>query len=186
MRKFACLSVLALVVVVVALATFPGKAEAAACYKWNIFPNERWVLDIKRHSPLVKGQVAFSVHGKYVSQLPECIMATVTGSIVTNTNSQTQTGAHLGMWGHFVRGNPPSGISNEFCFPVVMDCTAHDADPVPADWSCQSRNDAPVYHGSSMLILVPLADPLCNAFQDDGSGLAPDPSPQGPAGGMKP
>jgi hypothetical protein len=163
MRRFVCSSVLALLAAVVGLGMLPDKAEATtACYKWSLFPDQRWVLSIKSHSLLVNGQKPYSVHGKYVGGCGTGTVATISGSIITNASTANPPkGARLGLRTTSVRGTG----ATETCFPVAIDCSSPETNTRPSTWSCQSRSDEPVYHGVSTLIEVPVTDPLCNAFE---------------------
>ena len=88
--------------------------EQLVCYAWDIFPDERFKLNVKKHGRLSERkeernfghakQTAFSVHGKHVVF---DTMATVEGSVVTAAKSSSTggpTGAHMGLHSKFVRG----------------------------------------------------------------------------------
>ena len=143
------------------------------CYMWDIFPNERFKLNVKRHSPLSEKkeernfghprQTAFSIHGKHVIF---DTMATVEGSVVTADKTSTTarpTGAHMGIHSKFVRGDGAS----DFARPVTLECTTDEVSATPTRWSCQSRNEFDIYHGFSKLTRVDeTQDPACSIFED--------------------
>jgi hypothetical protein len=143
------------------------------CYLWDIFPDERFKLNVSRHSPLSERaeerafghprQTAFSVHGKHVLF---DTMATVEGTVVTATRASATagpTGAHMGLHSKFVRGDG----SFDFARPITVECTADEVSATPAVWNCQSRNDFDTYHGFSQLIRIDeAADPVCGVFED--------------------
>ena len=82
--------------------------------------HERLVLDIKRHSPLGSGQVADSVHGKYVASCGRggSDMVTATGTVVTfSSGRRGDDGARLGV--------ETQGALNN-CKNTTFDCTAED------------------------------------------------------------
>ncbi|SFE02137.1 hypothetical protein [Nitrosomonas sp. Nm166] len=162
--------------------------DELACYKWDIFPDERFKLDIKKHSPLSERkeehkfghakQTAFSVHGKHVLH---DWMATVEGTVVTaapsnnssNTKSSKDTGAHLGLLAKWVRGNG----NHDFARSVTLDCTTSEVSSAPKTWHCESRNEFNVYHGFSKLTWVDeTKDPACSIFQN-GKGRGADSLP---------
>jgi hypothetical protein len=140
------------------------------CYTWDIFPNERFMLDVEKHSPLSENpeqsgsssngklkQLAFSVHGKHVVQ--DFGMSAVNGTIVRAKD----VGAHMGLHSIFIRGNG----AFEFSRPVTVDCTTDEDTAVPTVWNCESRNEFDTYHGFSKLTKVDeTQDPLCNCFQN--------------------
>lgn len=151
--------------------------DELACYKWDIFPNERFKLDIKKHSPLSERkeeqkfghakQTAFSVHGKHVLN---DWMATAEGTVVTaapadkhTSKSRKDTGAHLGLLAKWVRGDGNS----DFARSVTLDCTTSEVSSAPKNWHCESRNEFDVYHGFSKLTRVDeTKDPACSIFED--------------------
>ena len=146
------------------------------CYQWDIFPNERFKLNVKKHSPLSKKeeekkfryprQTAFSVHGKHV--IFET-MATVEGSVVTADKTSPTvgpTGAHMDIHSKFVRGDGAFG-GFDFARPVTVECTTDEVSATPTTWSCQSRNEFDTYHGFSKLTKVKEKnDPACSIFED--------------------
>jgi len=167
-----------------------GSTDQAACYEWDKFPNERFNLNVKNHSSLSQGtggtggtnsgqaqQTAYSVHGKHVvsvdnsgsNNFTAAVEGTVvtagetsgtTGSTGTNTGS---TGAHLGLLAKWVRGD---GQSADFARSVTMDCTTDEASSTPNTWTCESRNEFDIYHGTSTLTKVDeTQDQACNAFE---------------------
>jgi hypothetical protein len=144
-----------------------NKKDQLVCYQWDIFPGERFKLNIKEHSPLSESkeeknfdhpkQTAYSVHGKHIVEFAG--MSAVDGTVVTAKDA----GAHLGLHSIFVRGD---GVS-EFARPVTVDCTADEDKATPNTWRCESRNEFDVYHGFSMLTKVDeTKDPLCSCFQN--------------------
>jgi hypothetical protein len=165
-----------------------GSTDQAACYEWDKFPNERFNLNVKMHSSLSSGtsgsggtggtdssqgqQTAYSVHGKHV--IGSAFMATVEGTVVTagetsgttgTTGTNTgSTGAHLGLLAKWVRGD---GQTADFVRSVTVDCTSDEASSTPNTWTCESRNEFDIYHGSSRLTKVDeTQDQACNAFED--------------------
>ncbi|SFN07552.1 hypothetical protein [Nitrosomonas communis] len=162
--------------------------DQLACYQWDIFPDERFNLNVKTHSSLSKGtkkqdsgtsgkdsghaqQKAYSVHGKHVVH---DFMATVEGTVITagETSGTTgttggtadSTGAHLGLLAKWVRGD---GKSADFVRSVTVDCTTDEASATPHTWTCESRNEFDVYHGFSRLTKVDeTRDHACNTFED--------------------
>lgn len=159
--------------------------DKPVCYTWDIFPSERFKLDVKKHSPLSERkeerkfgharQTAFSVHGKHVIF---DVMATVEGSVVTaaKTSATTgPTGSHMGLHSKFVRGDGVFG-GFDFARPVTVECTSEEVSDTPTTWSCQSRNDFDFYHGFSKLTRVDeTKDPACSTFEDGEFGIPPDP-----------
>jgi hypothetical protein len=147
--------------------------DRLVCYLWDIFPDERFKLNVKEHSPLSNRretrnfgharQTAFSVHGKHVVF---DTMATVEGTVVTAAKTSATTGprgSHMGLHSKFVRGD---GVS-DFARPLTVECTSDEVSPTPKTWSCQSRNDFDIYHGFSNLIRVDeRKDPACSIFED--------------------
>ena len=84
-----------------------------------------------------------------------------TGTTGTNTGS---TGAHLGILAKWVRGD---GQTADFVRSVTVDCTSDEATSTPNTWTCESRNEFDIYHGSSRLTKVDeTQDQACNAFED--------------------
>lgn len=161
------------------------KPDKPVCYTWDIFPSERFKLDVKNHSPLSERkeernfrhakQTAYSVHGKHVIF---DVMATVEGSVVTaaKTSATTgPTGSHMGLHSKFVRGD---GVFGGFDFgrPVTVECTSEEVSATPTTWSCQSRNEFDIYHGFSKLTRVDeTKDLACSTFEDGEFGITPDP-----------
>lgn len=151
--------------------------DRLVCYAWDIFPDERFKLNVKEHSPLSKrkearnfghaNQTAFSVHGKHVVF---DTMATVEGSVVTAAKTAATTGptgSHMGLHSKLVRGD---GVS-DFARPVTVECTSEEVSATPTTWSCQSRNEFDVYHGFSKLSRVDEGtDPACSVFEDGEAG----------------
>lgn len=189
--------------VLASVAMLPSKASAQlVCYQWSAFPNERFKLDVKRHSPLSERkeenrfghaeQTAYSVHGKEVGFCGARTMVAVTGTVVTakpKSDTTGQTGAHMGLEVHASRGDGVFG-GTDFCRSGEVDCTASEVSPTPAVWQCQSRNEFDIYHGASTLTqVVESEDPLCSFFEDgvdDTGAVAVTPTPpSGPAGGLR-
>jgi hypothetical protein len=80
------------------------------CYAWDIFPNERFKLNVREHSPLSERreekdfgharQTAFSVHGKQVGTCGGDSMVAVDGIVITaqpTRHTTGQIGAHTGI-----------------------------------------------------------------------------------------
>lgn len=155
----------------------PRINDQLACYQWDIFPNERFKLNVKNHSPLSERreeqnfghakQTAFSVHGKHVIFEH---MATVEGTVVTAAKTSGssghptgQTGAHLGLLAKWVRGDG----ANDFARSVTVECTTDEISSTPDTWTCESRNEFDVYHGFSKLTKVDeTRDEACSTFED--------------------
>jgi hypothetical protein len=145
------------------------------CYAWDIFPAERFRLDVRKHSRLSTAQeervfqhprqTAYRVNGKHVIF---DIIAAVDGTVVVGATSSASRrigpdGAHMGLHSIFVRG---AGVF-DFARPVTVDCTTEEADATPNVWHCQSRNEFDIYHGFSTLTRVDVrADALCSVFED--------------------
>jgi hypothetical protein len=167
-------------------------ASSLACYRWSIFPNERFKLDIEKHSPLSlrleertfnhAHQTAFSVHGKEVGTCGAGTIATIDGTVITAVPTRgvpfpIATGAHMDLETHVAR-------AGDSCRNIIVDCTTTETTSVPAAWSCFSRNEFGGFQGASTLTLVDeTRDQLCSIFQD------PDPpsvtAPSGPASGLE-
>jgi hypothetical protein len=178
------------------------KKDTLVCYKWSIFPDERFKLNVEEHSRLSERkeekhfghprQIAFSVHGKEIGFCGARTMVAVTGTVVTaqpNSHTTGQTGAHMGLEVHASRGDGSFGGS-DFCRSGEFDCTTSEVSPTPAVWQCESRNEFDVYHGASTLTkVVESDDPLCSFFEDgvdDSRAEAATPTPPAePAGGLR-
>jgi hypothetical protein len=166
-------------------------ASALACYAWSIFPNERFKLDVKKHSPLSvpleertfrhARQTAFSVHGKQVGTCGAGTIATIDGTVITAVPASgvpfpIATGAHMDLETHVAR-------AGDSCRNIIVDCTTTATTPVPATWSCFSRNEFGGFQGASTLTLVDeTRDQLCSTFQDPPEAVA---APSGPASGLE-
>lgn len=149
------------------------------CYQWSgPFGNERFVLDINRHSRLVPNnagnQTAFSVHGKHVGVCGFETMADVTGTVTTAGVYPFQAqGSHLGLRTHSVRA---TAGGQTFCKEVTLDCTTPEIisqlqpNLLPKNWTCFSRNEWDNVHGgiTSSLSLISF-DGFCKLYQDTGS-----------------
>jgi hypothetical protein len=144
-----------------------NKKDQLVCYQWDIFPGERFKLNVKEHSPLSERkeeknfdhpkQTAYSVHGKHI------IAYLGTSAVNGTVGTAKDAGAHLGLHSIFVRGD---GVS-DFIRPVTLACTADEDQATPKAWKCESRNGFDVYHGFSMLTKVDeTKDPLCSCFQN--------------------
>lgn len=146
--------------------------DMLACYTWSIFPDERFKLNVKEHSPLFEQeeeknfkhskQIAYSVHGKQIGTCGFDTMVAITGTVVVaKTNSYTdQQGAHMGLESHSVR-------ADDSCGSITVDCTTDEDKAVPTVWTCFSRNDFGAFHGSSELIKVDeMRDERCSFFQN--------------------
>lgn len=176
------------------VAMLPSKASAdgkahGQCYKWSAFPNERYNLDVQKHSPLSEEkdkfghakQTAYSVHGKEAGFCGDGTMVAVTGTVILakpthgkpNRTTTGQTGAHMGLEVHASRGD---GVlfGEDFCRSGEFDCTTSEVSPTPAVWQCQSRNEFDVSHGASTLTKVDASeDPLCSFFEDGADETEP-------------
>jgi hypothetical protein len=135
------------------------------CYQWDIFPNERFKLDVKSHSALSERQehprqTAYSVHGKVVNDCGRNTMVTITGTVVTAAGE----GAHMGLTSHASR--PDGSKEGDSCRSIVVDCTTEETDQAPDTWTCFSRNEFDIFHGLSHLNEVEdeARDPLCSFF----------------------
>lgn len=154
------------------IVVLPGEVYATdyrdrpVCYTWEIFPNERFKLNVKKHSPLSERkeeenfnhpkQTGYSVHGKHVVSNR---MPTVTGTVVVAEH----TGAHMGFHTQSVRG--VGGV--DFARTLTLDCTTTEDDPTPSAWTCHSRNEFDAYHGVSKLTQVDeTKDPRCSFFEN--------------------
>ena len=151
------------------------KQNKLLCYKWSAFPNERLKLNIKYHSDLTEDpeeckfghayQVAYSVHGKHVGMCGGNTMSATTGTIVTGyplSNTTGPTGSHLSITTGSVRGG-----SGDSCRPVNFDCTTNEQTSGPKIWTCYTRNEFDVFHGSSTLTQVDeTRDPRCSVFEN--------------------
>lgn len=160
-----------------------------ACYAWEEFPDERFVLSIKRYGGLVteqprndfienQFQTSHGVHGKHVGPCGEGTVGLVDGALL----KQSGVGSHLGLISYATRGDGGFG-GEDWCRSVVVDCISEDDVQVPTEFECRSRNEFDVFHGESELELVenPGADPLCNAFEDT---VAAEEGRQGYASGL--
>lgn len=180
---------------VVALALPAGAVQAqAVCYREDLFPDERIVIDVEPQgllvtpwydlSALVFGgkQSAYRVHGKNVfAERTEdsgwvYSVAAATGTVDVSTRyllknndpamQQTATGAHMGLVAHWVRGDgQPEGAL--VGLPVTWDCGSAETSTTPETWTCQSYNQFGVYWGTSILTKVakPADDERCNLFE---------------------
>jgi hypothetical protein len=173
----------------------PGVAPAPsvkvlACYKWDIFPEERFKLDILFHSKLSEreeqdrfghpAQDVFSVHGKHVGVCgkktqPDQFKAIstvrpVVGTLISVEPLGTPGGARLGLETFATTGlvGAAAGtITRNWCKDVEISCKALDNGFPPKRWLCFSQNKFPVEHRQSFLTLVNEAnDPLCSQFED--------------------
>lgn len=170
--------------------------DEPVCYTWDIFPNERFKLNVKKHSPLSESeeeknfgharQTSYSVHGKEVGFCGGDSMVGVTGTVITakgTSDTTGQTGAHMGLEVHASRGFD----GEEFCRSGEIDCTTDEVNRTPKTWRCFSRNEFDVFHGASTLTKVDERDdPRCSIFEDGATPGAVTTAPSGPGGGMKP
>lgn len=176
----------------------PGE-EILVCYAWDLFPNERFKLNIKRHSPLSKeeeeknfghaSQTAYSVHGKEVGGCGGNTMLALDGTVVTGMATRVTkgpTGAHMGIVAHASRGDG-SFLGNDFCRSFTLDCTSEEQNPAPDRWRCQSRNEFDVYHGTSSLKRVDeTQDPRCSIFENGtAESMSEAVAQSGPAPGLR-
>ncbi|MEJ2310053.1 MAG: hypothetical protein P8Z78_12155 [Gammaproteobacteria bacterium] len=154
------------------------------CYKWDLYPDERFALSIKRYGGLVtteprndfieaQNQTNHGVHGKHVGLCGPGTVGAVGGTLMKAKG----IGSKIGLRSMAVRGN--GGMDT--CREVVMDCVSEEDVQLPAEFECRSRNEFDVFHGESDLVLVENAasDPLCQAF--DGFPATPA-SPEGASG----
>jgi hypothetical protein len=176
------------------------------CYEWSIFPNERFKLNVKKHSPLSEEeeerefghpeQIAYSVHGKEVGGCGGDTMLATTGTVIVarpKKDSAGQSGAHLGLEVHASRGfvdaadGDDHASPRDFCRSIEVDCTTSEISPTPDTWHCFSRNEFDVFHGASTLTKVDeKEDPRCSVFEDgakDDSSTAA--AAAGPASGQR-
>jgi hypothetical protein len=122
------------------LTSAPPAQRALACYQWDIFPNERYKLDIRFHSPLSEKaeeerfgrppQAAFSVHGKHVGVCgkeaqPDPFGATstvrpVVGTLISVLPLGKLGGARLGLEAFDTTGVVGSPIPINWCKDVEI------------------------------------------------------------------
>jgi hypothetical protein len=122
------------------LTAAPPAQRALACYQWDIFPNERYKLDIRFHSPLSEKaeeerfgrppQAAFSVHGKHVGVCgkeaqPDPFGATstvrpVVGTLISVLPLGKLGGARLGLEAFDTTGVVGSPIPINWCKDVEI------------------------------------------------------------------
>jgi hypothetical protein len=163
----------------------------AACYTDSQFPDERFVIDAKTQGVLINSwydlvellfggkQTAYSVHGKWAfahhaEGSPWFVeMAAATGTIdvgskylgknANPTATHTQTGAHLGLTVHLVRGAHGEASS----VPFTIDCGSDEASVLPHQWTCESYTEWGNYLGVSTLSKVSYQtdDERCNLFE---------------------
>lgn len=159
------------------------KGDTLVCYTWSRFPNERFKLNIKRHSPLSEReeekrfdhpqQTAYSVHGKEIGGCGFNTMLATTGTVVT----AEREGAHIGLTAHASR-------ANDSCRSITIDCTTDENKAIPEVWTCFSRNEFDVFHGLSKLSRVDeTKDPRCSFFEDGTSNPFTLSEPEGPTSG---
>jgi hypothetical protein len=160
-------------------------SASGTCYRWDRFPSERFVLDIKDHSGLSAGQNALSVHGKHVGVCGAGTIAAVTGTIVTAASPLPATGAHMGLRTHSVRGTLDPGDAHVvFCKEVTLDCTSTTVSASPQSWTCIGRNEWDIIPGIGKALVHTLtqvnpSDPLCQVFQNGGTPFSPSAVPPG-------
>jgi hypothetical protein len=151
--------------------------DKAVCYK---VLNKRYedtgkrlFLNIKRHSPLARGEWSYSVHGKYVSDCKDDDdsdkyndyhspkvedMVTTTGTVVTKyppyKGYPGETGARLGLITHGGLHGCPKKVS--------IDCTNKEVDATPDAWAeCViGRKEVSLKETDDK------RDDGCNVFQD--------------------
>lgn len=159
---------IAVIVSVVALASgayaTDDEDDKSICYASDPFSDERFLLNIKKHSRLSEGkeQTAYSVHGKQIGTCGFNTMVAITGTIVVaKANRRTdQKGAHLGLESHAAR-------ADDSCRSITVECTTDEDKAAPSVWTCFSRNDFGVFHGSSKLTKVDKrTDDRCSLFED--------------------
>jgi hypothetical protein len=171
-----------------------GRKELV-CYAWDIFPNERFKLNVREHSPLSEGkeekdfgharQTAFSVHGKQVGTCGGDSMVAVDGTVITakpTRHTTGQIGAHMGIETHSAR-------AGDSCRSLIVECTTTELTATPRSWNCFSRNEFEVFQGASTLTKVDEThDPRCSIFEDGFEFIATPEAvtgAQGPASGRK-
>ena len=146
--------------------------DKSICYAWDRFPDERFRLNVKKHSLLSEAkehrnfrhpkQTAYSVHGKQIGTCGFNTMAAITGTIVVaKANRHTdQKGAHLGLASHAAR-------ADDLCRSITVECTTDEDKAAPSVWTCFSRSDLGGFHGSSKLTKVDeRTDERCSFFQN--------------------
>lgn len=142
------------------------------CYLWDRFPNERFVLSIKRYGGLVtteprndfieaQNQTNHGIHGKHVGACGPDTLTAVDGTLL----KARAMGAHVGLRSVAVQGDGTLG-GEDTCRDVIIDCTSEEDVQTPREFECRSRNEFDVFHGESELKLVQNAaeDPLCTNF----------------------
>jgi hypothetical protein len=154
-------------------ATDDDDDDKPVCYAWSIFPEERFKLNVKKQGALSGGreernfghpkQTAYSVHGKQIGTCDSSTefntMVPITGTIVV-AKSNRHRGAHLGLESHAAR-------ADDSCRSITVDCTTDEDKAAPSVWTCFSRSDFGVFHGSSKLTKVDeRTDERCSLFQN--------------------
>jgi hypothetical protein len=167
---------IAVLVSVIALASevyaTDDEDDKSICYAWDPFPDERFRLNVKKHSLLSQEeedrnfrhakQIAYSVHGKQIGTCGFNTMVPITGTIVVaKADRHThQKGAHLGLETHAAR-------ADDLCRSITVECTTDEDEAAPSVWTCFSRSDFGVFHGSSKLTKVDeRTDERCSLFQN--------------------
>ena len=180
--------------------TADDRDDRLVCYLWDIFPDERYKLNVKLHSALSErkeekkfghaSQTAYSVHGKEVGGCGGDTMFTTTGTVVTakpskhsDSGKPTPVGAHMGLEVHISRGDGYL-FGKDFCRSIEVDCTSDEISATPKKWTCESRNEFDVYHGISTLVKVDeKKDPRCSIFEEGVVHHKPTTPTDGPASG---
>ena len=156
------------------------------CYKWDIYPDERFALSIKRYGGLVtteprndfieaQNQTNHGVHGKHVGPCGPGTVGAVGGTFLKAKG----IGSKLGLRTMAVRGD----ATMDTCREVVVDCVSEEDVQLPTEFECRSRNEFDTFHGKSEMKLVENSanDPLCQAFD----GYPATPSGDGGASGLR-
>jgi hypothetical protein len=147
--------------------------DKPVCYAWDIFPNERFRLDVEKHSKLSTRaereafghakQTAHSVHGKEIGGCGEGTTMALTGTVITARTKHDTTapvGARMGFEVHAARSAPLE------CRSITLDCSSPEESATPDVWNCESRNEFDISHGPSTLTKVDASlDPLCSTFE---------------------
>jgi hypothetical protein len=161
----------------------PGVTEGPTlfgCYEWDIYPDERLALSIKRYGGLVtteprndfieaQNQTNHGVHGKHVGPCGPGTVGAVGGTFLKAKG----IGSKIGLRTMAVRGDGEY-MGMDTCREVVIDCVSEEDVQLPMEFECRSRNEFDLFHGKSELKLVENSadDPLCQAFD----GYPPTPS----------
>jgi hypothetical protein len=146
------------------------------CYQWDIFPEERYRLDIRVHSPLSGGpkedkfdnprQFVFSVFGKHVGTCGGDTVRPAMGTLISTVPVGRPLEARLGLQSLNITGEPI------FCRNVEISCKAGEAPGFPPPvWNCFGQNNFGLEFPLQLTRVDPLQDPRCGLFEDG----TPDP-----------